>query len=737
MELSLDRIHDLIWQKVVPQPEPMPDIYIVDVFQDYAVISRDGKYFKLPFTIDGTDLKFGDEIEVEKEFVEVKAAKFQQGIRLTGAAGDPKSEDYGFRWDVQIVEFGPDLQGNIFWDPLALRAAKPLYEGAKVFALTEAQHQAQPHPYGKSVRDLVGWIDHVGDDEKGMQGSFSILKSAKWLRDMVVDCFDRGKPDLVGLSHDIGGKVVTKVVNGKRMRTPVEISDVTVDVVYAPAAGGKFIRMAAANSTGLTAGDEAGRKEAEMFKKLVAAIRALRPDLCANVDEATVTEDQVLEILKGAIVKEDNQIDKVALQAILDSTRIVACSIVLKDEIKESGLPELSCAKLKKQFEGKVFEVEAIRAAIKDEKEYVDKLTGSGAVTGSGQVQVTKDEFDKAKQMLEDFWDPAKKVHSFKATYIAITGDKLVSGRLENAPRLRASLVTTDWAQIFGDSVTRRMVAEYNAAGLADWRKIVNIVPVSDFRTQRRMRMGGYGNLPAVLEGAPYTALTSPGDEEATYAATKRGGTEDITLEMIKNDDVGSIRQIPVRLGRSAARTLYEFVFDFLRTNPVIYDGAVLFILAGHVNLLLVALDITHLADSRHQMMKQTELTSAKILGLVPKFLIVPVDLDKTAYDLITPPSMPSGVIIAGVDYVKTWQLELIVVPYWTDPNNWYLAASPKDCPTIEIGFLDGNEEPELFVQDLPTVGSMFNNDKLTYKIRHIYGGAVVDYRGLQGNIVP
>jgi len=94
-------------------------------------------------------------------------------------------------------------------------------------------------------------------------------------------------------------------------------------------------------------------------------------------------------------------------------------------------------------------------------------------------------------------------------------------------------------------------------------------------------------------------------------------------------------------------------------------------------------------------------------------------------------------VIIAGVDYVKTWQLELIVVPYWTDPNNWYLAASPKDCPTIEIGFLDGNEEPELFVQDLPTVGSMFNNDKLTYKIRHIYGGAVVDYRGLQGNIVP
>ena len=338
--------------------------------------------------------------------------------------------------------------------------------------------------------------------------------------------------------------------------------------------------------------------------------------------------------------------------------------------------------------------------------------------------------------MLDDFWDPAKKVHSFKACYIAITGDKLVSGRLEDGLRLKASLATTDWAEIFGDSVTRRMVAEYNAAGLTDWRKIVNVVPLSDFRTQRRMRMGGYGTLPTVLQGGPYAALTSPGDEEATYAATKKGGTEDITREMIKNDDVGSIRQIPIRLGRAAARTLYDFVFDFPRANAAIYDNVALFHACHHANLLTTALDATQLALGRRQIMRQTELTSGKVLGLVPKFGIVPVDLDKTMFDLITPPSMVQGVIIAGVDYIKTWQLEEIVVIGWTDTNNWYLAADPKGCPGIEIGFIDGNEEPELFVQDLPNVGSMFSNDNLTYKIRHEYGGAVCDYRGFQGNIV-
>ena len=30
----------------------------------------------------------------------------------------------------------------------------------------------------------------------------------------------------------------------------------------------------------------------------------------------------------------------------------------------------------------------------------------------------------------------------------------------------------------------------------------------------------------------------------------------------------------------------------------------------------------------------------------------------------------------------------------------------------------------------------MFSHDKLTWKIRHIYGGNVLDYRGLYGAIV-
>lgn len=685
-------------------------------------------------------------------------------IRLCGAVGDAGSEDYGYKWEAQIIEFGPDKQGRIFWDPAALRAAMPLYEGAKVFALAEAQHQAEPHPYGKSVRDLVGWLNEVKENDKGLAGNFNILKSAKWLRDAIVDSWQRGNKELIGLSNDVGGTVTTKVVEGKTMKAPLAIRDVTVDVVYDPAAGGNFIRMAAAVQAGQ-------KQKEETMEKLLAALKAQRPDIYANIEakvkDGTITEDEVMAQLEAAMAvpvmkcsdcgcelpeggdctfcptcgcrlkaakgKGGKDDTLTAAQKVLDEARIIACGITLEKEVSASGLPELSQAKLKKLLAGKVFEAGSLTAAIKDEKEYVDNLVGSGAVIGAGGVRITEDDLDKRKKMLDDFFEG--KVHSFKAAYVNLTGDELVTGRLSAAPRLRASIDSTTFVLALGDSITRRLVAEYNSSGFTDWRKIVNVVPLTDFRTNRRDRIGGYGDLPTVSSGNPYGALASPGNEESTYAAIKKGGMEDITMEAIKNDDVGAIRRVPQKLARAAARTLYKFVFDFLATNPNIYDAKALFH-ADHGNIGSAALAAASLAARRQAMLKQTELNSGQGLGIAPKYLIGPVDLDKSAYDLISGPRNSDFNPITP-DFTRTLQMELIVAPYWTDTNNWYLAASPADIPGIEIGFLDGKEDPELFVQDLPNVGSMFNNDKLTYKIRHIYGGSILDYRAFDGSIVP
>ena len=256
-------------------------------------------------------------------------------------------------------------------------------------------------------------------------------------------------------------------------------------------------------------------------------------------------------------------------------------------------------------------------------------------------------------------------------------------------------------------------------ADLDAWKKVATWGPVSDFRVQERVRMGGYGNLPAVAEGAPYGALSSPGDDKATYAVSKRGGTEDVTLEAIKHDDVQALRRIPAELALAAKNTLYEFVFDFFKNNPVIHDGKALFH-ADRGNLFTEALSAEAFAKHRLAMLRQTRAGSGKRLATQPAVLLVPFELQEKAYDLF----------VRGQNldktFVQTINPEIIPVAYWTDASDWCTVADPLRLPVLEIGFLDGREEPELFIQDMPNTGSMFSNDKLTYKLRHIYGGGVL-----------
>jgi hypothetical protein len=94
--------------------------------------------------------------------------------------------------------------------------------------------------------------------------------------------------------------------------------------------------------------------------------------------------------------------------------------------------------------------------------------------------------------------------------------------------------------------MTRRLLAEYRLPQYQIWRLIVSdIIPVNDFRENKRLRVGGYGDLPLVGEHDNYEEITSPEDEEVGYSVATRGGLEFLTRRMIINDDVGAIRRIP------------------------------------------------------------------------------------------------------------------------------------------------------------------------------------------------
>ncbi|MGB0890501.1 MAG: hypothetical protein ACPGWS_09475, partial [Solirubrobacterales bacterium] len=314
-------------------------------------------------------------------------------------------------------------------------------------------------------------------------------------------------------------------------------------------------------------------------------------------------------------------------------------------------------------------------------------------------------------------------------------------------PRLFSEAVTTSaWAQVYADTLRRALVREYKENDQQHWKLLADVVSTPDFRPRHAIRMGGYGKLGLITEDLVYPSFTSPGDDESTYSPLKYGGTDYLTREAILNDDVGAARRMPRGMAMSAAYTLNWFVTTTLfASNPAMTgtDTAALFH-ASHNNTDTVALADASLQAARRRLMQQTigatdvdanwDSATTRRLGLMPKYLWVPSELDATAFALTV--AQNAGMVEGTPSFLRSLGLTSVVVPHWDDATNWFLTADKAQGPLIELAFVQGKENPDIFIQDAPTAGEMFTRDRTTFKLRHEYGGTTTDFRLADGSIV-
>lgn len=656
------------------------------------------------------------------------------GGRVLEARGT--SNDGGRIFRVQIIRAGESKNGRNY-PASVLKTAAKLYDGAKAFD----RHRTPDELKSSTISGLVGFYRNVEAAADGLYADLHLLPSATHTAealDASVAAQAAGLPPIVGISHDAMTVLKHTSVGGRRVQEAVRITKVhSADVVADPAAGGKATRVLAG---GIDETDPESNQEEDVTvtsEAVLAALKEATPEQLAGFGLSKVTEAAPAPPPAGSV----------------DKSTFVA-GLMISQKVSEAQLPPSLATQLREALPQHITEsdVDSTIATFKGALGIAERA----GLTPSYTATVTQEALDKKKAGLDAFFagDYRTGYRSFRDAYIDVTGfrpdriggedlnrrilrESFGPGYDSDAVRSTESGDTSTWAQVLGDSVTRRMVAEYNNPSLSSWRQIVSSTPpVMDFRTQRVGRIGGYGTLPAVNQGAPYQPLTTPGDEEATYAITKRGGTEDVTLEMIANDDVRAIQKIPGKLGRAAAQTLYRFVWDMLVNNDTCtFDSVALFHSGSHANTdTSAALTQTTLSVGRRKMIEQTAYgDSSEVLGITPRFLAVPPELEEIAFQLCTSavavPSTPAG----PSDTPNIHQangLRSILVPYLTDANDWFLIADPSQVPTIEVGFYQGREEPELFSQSDPNVGSVFNADKFTWKIRHIYSGTILDFRG-------
>lgn len=743
---------ELVRQAVAAKVRTVPggqDYYVnvQGIWPDRVVVSLRGRLYAYTYTLGADNLvAVGEGTEVVASFDPVATPGTAPMLE---ALGDFREAADG-SIEVTLIRAGRSGNANYYPDAV-LREGAALFEGVRVFVKSDEQHLKGT---GKDVRGLIGgiygvrFVEGQGTDTGTLVGTFKPLDAADTAVVKMTEAVKRGMQGLLGLSIDAMARTKKRTDGTTVLREATKFVKVySVDLIVEPGAGGGLDRLTEAAAEDISPQITTQGNAMPLWKqRMLEAIKAKDPAKHATIDPAKIGDDELVnlhEAVCGSLLPAAPGVQRMA-EAQGDDAPVTRAEMAMfalrqtaQTRIAASKLPTVAKERLQAHYAGMDRFTEAqVDASIKSEGEYLARFTESGAVRmpvfGNGDIQVG-DRSEQIKDMLAAFFDPAHKDHrtvrSFRECYVEITGDRNVTGDVrkcdlgrmaESLGTFRESIGSATLANALGDSITRRMQAIYTGMTKLDaWRRVASVVPVNDFRTQERFRIGGYGNLPTVSQGGAYNALSSPGDEKAGYAVTKRGGTEDVTLEAIKNDDVRTLRAIPNELALAAKNTLYEFVFDFFRTNPVTYDTLALYH-ATHGNLFTGALTADEFSNHRLAMQKQTRAGSGKRLATEPAVLLVPFELQKVAFDLFVRNQNNDKT------FIQTINPEVIPVSYWTDPTDWVTLADPNILPALEIGFLDAQEEPELFVQDMPNVGSMFSNDKLTYKLRHIYGGTVL-----------
>ena len=200
---------------------------------------------------------------------------FREVVRFTEAL-----DADGAEWDVLIIQPGLSESGT-YYPTEVLRAAAPLFVGVPMFRNHVPAARAHELP-NSDPSELVGWIRTAQFvEEEGVRGRAHILASEQKIRRDLLEAHREGKTDLLGLSIEARGTGrVRRGEDGRLVRWAESIDRaVSVDVVTAPGAGGRFLRLAASASAG------SGQEErVETLTTLtLEEFTAARPDLVAAI----------------------------------------------------------------------------------------------------------------------------------------------------------------------------------------------------------------------------------------------------------------------------------------------------------------------------------------------------------------------------------------------------------------------------------------------------------------------
>jgi len=295
-------------------------------------------------------------------------------------------------------------------------------------------------------------------------------------------------------------------------------------------------------------------------------------------------------------------------------------------------------------------------------------------------------------------------------------------------------MVSSDLPHILSGSANRRLLEGWGNQR-STWEQWCATGDVANFKPVEGIRMSDADMLELTNEAGEYTAATFD-DAKESYVVRKYGKVFRFTYEMMRNDDLRGFSQILFKIGQASRRSINENVYARLLANPVMADGTAMFH-ADHLNLEGVVGNIGPVSrdglSAARAGLRLQKTPKGQEMNLEARYILVPAGQEDALEVLLRSPATIQ---------IQDGNGQVVMNPYTGQPlvpivepildrggsKAWYVATDPYAEPTVEVGFLDGMQEPDVveFVEN--------NVDGLSYRARIIFGVGVMGWRGMRKN---
>jgi len=261
--------------------------------------------------------------------------------------------------------------------------------------------------------------------------------------------------------------------------------------------------------------------------------------------------------------------------------------------------------------------------------------------------------------------------------------DRLNDGNMRAV--ITAAFASHQIADLLSAVVNKFLLNGFNSVESV-WQQISAIRSVNDFKAINQFRLNGDFKFKKVGNGGELKTAVAT-DYKRSLAADTWGITTQITRQDMYNDDLNALSMIPQRMGRGSALALNETIWtEFLSSNDTYYQKVTA--AAGN------ALSLAGLKTAATAFRKLTD-PDGNPLGIAPRILLVPPELELTAAELMTSSLLISGNTTAAPNAnVLQGRYRVVVSNYLTSATTWWLLADGADLPAMDVVFLNGQQAP-------------------------------------------